>query len=129
MLLPPVILQFQLNVSSFVRVSSNNYQRGQIHFRENFCTLGKVGFSSLMYKVSPGALAFMKPELVHCPMTGLYNARNVIVEKIDPTFFRTFMATGDYKLIFALVNAGTEKIIMTVEVSVAFKGFSTYMVG
>jgi hypothetical protein len=128
-MVPPIILLFQLNVSSFVRVSSNNYQRGQIHFRENFCTLGKTGFSSWMYKVSPGSLAFMKPELVHCPMTGLYSARNVVVEKIDTAFFRTFMATGDYKLTLALVNAGTEKIFTTVEISVAFKGLSTYMVG
>jgi hypothetical protein len=64
-------------------------------------------------------------------MKGYYIQKNVIVDHVDPAFFRTFMATGDYKMIFTFINAAhaaTERVYLAIEISVAFKGLSTYLV-
>jgi hypothetical protein len=81
-----------------------------------------------MYKLAPAALAFLNPDLIRCPMSGLYNATNVIVDSLEPGLFRTFMPTGDYKLVMAFINDATDKVYVNIEIHVAFRGTSTYLV-
>jgi hypothetical protein len=118
----------QLNVSSYIRSSSNIYQRGQINFRGNLYTLAKNSVSTFLYKILPTLLSFLNRDLIKCPMKGYYIQKNVIVDHVDPAFFRTFMATGDYKMIFAFINAATERVYIAIEISVVFKRLSTYLV-